>query len=353
MLTVFGGGTYLNLTIAGGPADGPGSLRGLLGSDNGTANEFTLPNGTVLQQPVSASELYGEFANAWRVTQATSLLDYGPGQTTATFTNTQFPAGVVPLSSLPASVLQNAQNMVTAAGITDPGLAQGATEDYLLTGDKSFIQSAAQQQNTTATTSLVVTPPTDTLTGVGIASVASTVTEAASGPTEVAFDIYRTGPDAVPQTVNYAVDISWRRIPWFREFRGGASPTGQTTIAAGQTIATLTLDVIGGIGSGHRRRWSFRWTWSHPGSGPGPTASVTIGNAQPVAGSPAVPAFRDPSGAGTFTQSGTTVTLDLGNIAQANGITEIALSLANNGDGDSLLGTFTVVSSNGVVINGI
>jgi hypothetical protein len=354
VLTVFNGDSYLNLDIAGGPADGPGSLQGLLGSDSGTANEFTLPNGTVLQQPVSASELYSEWANAWRVTQTTSLLDYGPGQTTATFTNTQFPAGIVPLSSLPASVVQNAQNMVTAAGITDPGLAQGATEDYLLTGDKSFIQTAAQQQNTATTTSLVITPPTDTLTGVGIASAATTITEAASGPTEVAFDIYRTGPDAVPQTVDYAVLSPGAGYLGSGNFAGGVLPTGQMTIAAGQTIATLTLDVIGGIGSVPSETVEVQVDTGQTGVPVlAPNASVTIGNAQPVAGSPAVPAFLDPSSAGTFTQSGTTATLDLGNIAQANAITEIALSLANNGDGDPLSGTFTVVSSTGVVINGL
>jgi hypothetical protein len=47
----------------------------------------TLPDGEVLQQPLTTTELYGTFANAWRVTQATSLFDYGPGRSTATFTD--------------------------------------------------------------------------------------------------------------------------------------------------------------------------------------------------------------------------------------------------------------------------
>ena len=37
------------------------------------------------QQPITTTQLYGEFANAWRVTQSTSLLDYGHGQTSGTF----------------------------------------------------------------------------------------------------------------------------------------------------------------------------------------------------------------------------------------------------------------------------
>jgi hypothetical protein len=356
VLTVINGISYLGLTIQGGPADGPGAFQGLLGSDSGTATEFTLPNGTVLQQPLSASELYSEWANAWRVTQATSLLDYGPGQTTATFTNTQFPAGIVQESSLPASVVQNAENMVQAAGITDPGLAQGAAEDYLLTGDTSFIQNTALLQNSATTTSLTETPPTNTLTGVGIASVSSEVTEAASGPTRVSFDIYRTGPDDVAQTVNYAVLSPGAGYLGTGNFAGSVLPAGQVTIAAGQTSTTLTLNVINGIGSVPSVTLEVQVDTGETGLPVlVPTASVTIGNAQPTEGSPAVPVFLDPSGAGTFTQSGTTATLDLGNLTQGTGLTEIDVALANNGQssGDPLSGTFTVVSSNGVAISGL
>ena len=36
--------------------------------------------------------LYKKFADAWRVTDESSLFDYGPGTSTATFTNRNWPA---------------------------------------------------------------------------------------------------------------------------------------------------------------------------------------------------------------------------------------------------------------------
>jgi hypothetical protein len=55
-------------------------VAGLLGSNSGQANDFQLPDGTVPSQPLSASELLGEFASAWQVTSATSLLGNTPMQ---------------------------------------------------------------------------------------------------------------------------------------------------------------------------------------------------------------------------------------------------------------------------------
>jgi len=83
--TISNGGSFLNISVFGGPLDGPGSMRGLLGRDSGPANDFALPNGTVLQQPLTPAVLYGQYANAWRITQAQALLDYNTGQTTVTF----------------------------------------------------------------------------------------------------------------------------------------------------------------------------------------------------------------------------------------------------------------------------
>ena len=65
------------------PEGGAGTVEGLLGAHNDDpTNEFVMPDGTILQQPLSFTDLYTTWANAWRVTQANSLLDYGIGQTT-------------------------------------------------------------------------------------------------------------------------------------------------------------------------------------------------------------------------------------------------------------------------------
>jgi hypothetical protein len=130
--------TYLNVDLTLTPHAKPGAVQGLLGNDSGSlTSEFTLPNGTVLAQPLSYTDLYTTGANAWRLTQASSLLDYGAGQTTASFTDLNFPNDAVPISAFPAALIAQAQSLVAAAGTTDPGAVQNAIEDYLLTGDPS------------------------------------------------------------------------------------------------------------------------------------------------------------------------------------------------------------------------
>jgi T5SS/PEP-CTERM-associated repeat protein len=68
-------GIYLDWTVALGPNDAPGSVRSLLGSDTGQANDFQLPDGTVLTQPLSEQQMLGIYADSWRVTSGASLLD--------------------------------------------------------------------------------------------------------------------------------------------------------------------------------------------------------------------------------------------------------------------------------------
>ena len=75
-ITVIDRGTYLDWTVALGPHDGPGSVRGLLGSNTGQTNDdFQLQDGTVLAQPLSEAEILSVFADAWTVAPGTSLLD--------------------------------------------------------------------------------------------------------------------------------------------------------------------------------------------------------------------------------------------------------------------------------------
>ena len=82
-----------------------GSVEGLLGDYNGAADDLTLADGTVKPLNMSTSTLYGAFANSWRVTQATSLLDYGQGQTTATFTDANSSGSPISVGSFaPAAV---------------------------------------------------------------------------------------------------------------------------------------------------------------------------------------------------------------------------------------------------------
>ena len=74
---------YLDWAVGLGAHDGPGSVRGLLGSNSGRATDFQLPDGTVLHQP-SDAEILDVFADAWRVKPDTSLLDGPPAPNPAT-----------------------------------------------------------------------------------------------------------------------------------------------------------------------------------------------------------------------------------------------------------------------------
>ena len=67
-------GTYFNWTVALGADDGPGSVRGLLGSNSGWESDMQLSNGTVLWEAAPAAIL-GEYADSWRVQPGASLLD--------------------------------------------------------------------------------------------------------------------------------------------------------------------------------------------------------------------------------------------------------------------------------------
>ena len=187
-------GSFLDVNTSLPRSATPGDYQGLLGNANGNAaDDFTLPDGTILSQPLSYSDLYTTWANAWRVTQSNSMLDYGAGQSTATFTDVNFPDDSLNLSDLPTSVQQNALAAAAAAGITDPTVAQAAALDYALTGDPAFL-SADQQSSTQATAAPDPTPPS-AAQAVGVDAVSQQVTQAASGPTDVEFEVYRTGTD--------------------------------------------------------------------------------------------------------------------------------------------------------------
>jgi len=75
MLNVSDQGSCLDDSVRLSPVDGPGSVQGLLGAASGPASDFQLPDGTVLQRPLSEAALLGTFADAWSVTPISSLLN--------------------------------------------------------------------------------------------------------------------------------------------------------------------------------------------------------------------------------------------------------------------------------------
>ena len=329
-LIVSDAGSYLNVSTQLAKHAAPGSVEGLLGNNNGNpANDLVLPDGTVLKQPVSFAQLYTTFADAWRVSQATSLLDYGPGQTTATFTDRSFPSDSVSLGNIPQNLYQNALALVTAAGITNPAQQQAAIEDFLLTGDTSFITTQAQNNHSQVATILPTPPNPVSVTGLGIGADATSQIQSASGTTAVEFIIYNTGTAAGAETVGYTVIAPGGNFFGADNFAGGVLPSGVVTLSPGESSVALTIDVLGSVGAAGVETLGVAL---NPASTTevilASTAYTAVESNAPVRGTDGLVAFEALGGAATVSGSGNSFTLDLGTIAEGAS-RNVALGLVN------------------------
>lgn len=113
-----------------------------------------LPDGSSLGPKPAAldqryQDLYVKFANAWRVTDTTSLFDYAPGTNTATFTVAAWPqpssngefsscliSGQTPATPTTAQIAAQA-----CTGITDADQKADCTFDVMVTGNTDFAKS--------------------------------------------------------------------------------------------------------------------------------------------------------------------------------------------------------------------
>jgi len=125
---------------------------GLLGSIvPGGLGVPALPDGTRLpaagDQQQRHQLVYGQFADAWRVTDASSLFDYDPGKSTLTYTDRNFPSDAQEqaLASFPPD--QAAAADVACAAITAPDLQPECIFDVEATGDPGFANSYAPEQD--------------------------------------------------------------------------------------------------------------------------------------------------------------------------------------------------------------
>jgi hypothetical protein len=106
-------------------------------------------------------DLNQRFANAWRVTDSTSLFDYAPGTSTATFTMTNWPPENAPcaipatIPVLPASLLvaQTACRLVTGEHQHD-----NCVFDVMVTGNTGFATTYVLSQSLQANPSTTQSP---------------------------------------------------------------------------------------------------------------------------------------------------------------------------------------------------
>jgi hypothetical protein len=353
-MTVTSSGSYLNVADGIALAE-PESVGGLQGEDAGQPNDFQLSDGTVLQQPLSTTELYGPYANSWRVSQASSLFDYLPGQSTATFTDTSFPHAVVSLADLPSNLVQQAASLVAAAGITDPNIAAGAELDYLSTGDKSYIAAgadvAAQSPGTTTAPIVESSPPAP---AAGVEAATSGVVESASGVTPVVFDTYLTTATSSGTPITYTVVDGGTGYLGTSTF-GAILPSGTVTIAAGQTLVPFIIDVPqNALGTSPSAKLEVQI--ASPGGDAlfAPTATATITNNVAQPGGPPIPLLAELTNFGTLIHNGNNYTLDLGNLTQGETVPLIQLAIYNEATApaDSLSGTFSAPTGSGFIVIG-
>jgi hypothetical protein len=145
-LQVSGGSTLtVNLTV---PKNRRGTIRGLLGNNNGKAeDDLQTRDGKSLPMNPSYDQLYNVFGKSWRVSQDESLFDYGAGETAATFALLDFPQKVLTLADFSAQQKQEAEKVCRSAGVSNAALLESCLFDVLVTGDRSFANISAYVQS--------------------------------------------------------------------------------------------------------------------------------------------------------------------------------------------------------------
>ncbi len=132
------------------------SGMGLLGPITpGNMGVPALPDGTQLPAAPDTetrdSIMYGQFADAWRVTDATSLFDYEAGKSTASYTDRNFPSDTdrAALNSALSSPdpARQAEAQDACAGVTDTELQSDCFFDVYATQDDGFVQQYVAQQD--------------------------------------------------------------------------------------------------------------------------------------------------------------------------------------------------------------
>ncbi|MDX2273075.1 MAG: hypothetical protein NW237_14155 [Cyanobacteriota bacterium] len=158
---------FLDLTLHL-PAQLAGSVRGLLGNFNGDPqDDVQTRQGEVLSGVLSFEQIYQSYANSWRISQAESLFDYSPGESTATLTDLNFPQQYVSASTLPEEDYQVAQTACQSAGVPEL-LLSDCILDVALTGDPKLATVAAETAASLGAENLptaslgVITPTTPT-----------------------------------------------------------------------------------------------------------------------------------------------------------------------------------------------
>jgi hypothetical protein len=134
-----------------------GKLEGLLGNFDGSQDNDLIGVGSrSLGVKFSSDDINHSLADAWRISKANSLFDYQPGQSTATFTDPNFPAKGLDLSRITDRA--GAESACRDQGITDAQLLADCILDLAATNDFIFGSQYAHAQKVLAARAAVHAP---------------------------------------------------------------------------------------------------------------------------------------------------------------------------------------------------
>ncbi len=141
-----GSGDTVSLSLnAALPLHRRGQIRGLFGQfDGDTSTDLVLPDGTVLDQPISFEDTYEVLAPAWRVTPESSRFHYAAGAGPDTFYIPGFPNAPLKLADLPAALRDEAEATCLKEDIADAHLLAACILDVVCFADSSQASDAAR-----------------------------------------------------------------------------------------------------------------------------------------------------------------------------------------------------------------
>jgi hypothetical protein len=134
-----------------------GKLEGLLGNFDGSQdNDLIGVDSKALGVKFSSDDINHSLADAWRISKANSLFDYQPGQSTATFTELDFPAKGLDLSKITNRA--GAESACRDQGITDAQMLADCILDLAATNDFIFGSQYAHAQKVLAARAALAAP---------------------------------------------------------------------------------------------------------------------------------------------------------------------------------------------------
>jgi hypothetical protein len=103
-----------------------------------------LPDGTALPKALDRHEayatLYQRFADAWRVTDTTTIFDYGPGKSTASYNIRDYPSAPKVATFASLDPAKAAAGRKACAAVTDAELREQCAFDVVVTGDAGYVR---------------------------------------------------------------------------------------------------------------------------------------------------------------------------------------------------------------------